>query len=192
ENHGTLSFGGNLETVDGSGTFINTGTMTAAGEVIELRSILNSGLIDIQTAYFRLATSLGTVNTGSIQGVAGTGLSIWGDLGSPGSLEVDGLEVYYHNAVRVAGSFRAGRIGIGGDAQLLLTGPVANLGQVTVYTRGVLDLTEAQLAPAARTLASLNLAGGTLITDDDLTVTGAFTWAGDLVGANGTGSLTAA
>src|SRR5262249_29627547 len=55
-----------------------------------------------------------------------------------------------------------------------------------------LDLTASTLAAAARTLPSLDLSGfATFISDDDLTVTGAFDWnQSTLQGVAGVGSLT--
>ena len=112
----------------------------------------------------------------------------WSGMTSSGTIDADAFGMLY-GTVAVSGPFRANRLDV--SAILVLTGPVSDLGEV--YDYGLLDLTGATLAPAAKTLDSLTLAGGTLVADDDLTVTGTFTWAGGtLRGAGGSGSLTAA
>ena len=74
---------------------------------------------------------------------------------------------------------------------MTFTGEVVNLGHVSLWS-STLDLTSATLHSV--TLGSLWIGRGTLVTDQDLTVTGLLTWSefGELAGVGGQGSLTAA
>ena len=129
-----------------------------------------------------------TVNTGTIHGAAGTALRFLGPQTSTGAIEGHRI-TFASDTANIGGSFSAQQTEIFNTATF--TGTVQQFGPLTL--NGVLDLTNATVADAARNLPSLTLAGS-LVTGLDLSVAGLFTIVlrdGSLVGVNGQGTLTA-
>ena len=206
ENDGTMELW-NDAGMSGDGEFHNTGTFAKRagstdqnlyyGSVLWTAQTINDGAIRVDVGTLGLGNGL--VNHGSIAARAAAGqpkTTLWltGFETSSGSIDADHVRFHVASGA-ITGSFKADRTEIlNSSSTVTMTGTVLGLGDVAVGTYapgGILDLTNATFAAGATTLNSLALYGGTLISGADLTVTGAFNWAGTLQGVSGHGSLTA-
>ncbi len=217
ENSGTLLLTNDSGTSsnDSASTFHNTST----GIIIKTGGATGQDLYFGQSSFF-----VGrTINDGTIRvdvGTVGFGLNstVFENHGSLVARAADGqpkTTVWLLNATSSDGSIDADRVRFFGGVSVVsgsykasvtevssgtaaLSGPVADLGDVLIGFAGTLDLSAATLSADAKQLSSLFMVTGTLVSDDDLEVSGLFSWGywngnnfGTLSGANGQGSLTA-
>lgn len=195
QNDGTLDLqqsGAGIGDRDDMSEFINTGTVLksqSAGEsYITTGVIINSGLIDVQSGdfYFGYYELSQTTNTGTIHGALDTTIWVFSGLDSSGTIDADRVQ-FLHGTQLISGEFAANDTQVY-RSDVTMTGTIASLGALGV-DGGTLNLTAATFMSGGETFDSLNL-NGTLVTDEDLTVAGMFTWNnGSLVGVGGHGSL---
>jgi hypothetical protein len=196
QNDGTLDLqqsGTGVGDRDDMSEFINTGTVLksqSAGESFFTTGvIINSGLIDVQSGdlYLGYYEPSQTTNTGTIHGALDTTIFVFSGLDSSGTIDADRVQ-FLHGTQSISGEFAANDTQVY-RSDVTMTGTIASLGALGV-DGATLNLTAATFMSGGETLDSLNL-NGTLVTDEDLTVSGLFTWNnGSLVGVGGHGSLT--
>jgi hypothetical protein len=206
ENRGTMRLGDGWGVMgrDAASAFINSGIVrkdvgvAGWGSTFDIAVIHNEGLIEVTSGKLSLGgneswstfiayTGTTTItNEGELVGSPGTTLAANGVLTNAGTISSGGtvgLQVGQH---AIAGDYTADQTVVGSGASF--TGTVHDFGALSVS--GTADMVAATLDASAKQLASLSLSG-TLVTDEDLSVAGPFTWNyGTLQGVSGIGSLT--
>ena len=168
----------------------NTGTITALGGTMQLGvnnvpSSTTTDLVAGPLGSFHFSGSWtipGNVSAQNVGFAFGT-TTIGGALTASGAVNVD------HNAgVTVAGTSSAGSTSVFYGANFTLNGPVAALGDVSLYNTAALNLDPA--TPQTLAIGTLLLTNGsTLEGTDNLVVNGLFTWTSSSVNINGTITL---
>ncbi|MFO0815076.1 MAG: SdrD B-like domain-containing protein [Gemmatales bacterium] len=208
--------GGTLTLTDDSGISSNPGALfhnTVTGRLIKAGGstsqelyygspfqvdTINDGLIRVDVGTIGLGYGIGLFeNHGSIVAHAAAGqpkTTVWllETMSSNGTIDADRVRFHGNSNSEIAtitGSFKADVTEVN-NVNVRMSGTVLGLGDVIIGTwgPGPFDLTGATFAPGTTTLPSLRL-GGTLITSEDLTVTGTLSLAGTLRGVGGQGSL---
>ncbi len=168
---------------DGTATFDNatSGQIEAQpyygySDNLEFAQVTNEGTIHADQGTNLSIGDAGTsvVNSGTLSGETGSGLQLYeltqqgtGSVATAGSVLFNGA-----GNQTLSGSYSAAGTTIAGPSDFAITGEVLNLGGLGIGGSTV-DLTGATFGPAGETLASLTIyGGGTLLTNQNLTVSG--------------------